>query len=351
MTLTISIAVPIGAYHPLLRDCLASLAIQSPQPIISVMDASDDERTASLVDEFARLFAYRRTGRDAGQTAAILEGWAKAPGAILGWLNADDALYPEALAAAVAHFQENPDTDVFYGKHLLNPPASSLFHSPSPFEPPSAAILSGCIISQPSCFFRRSAYEAAGGLDASLHYTMDWDLWTRLWKSGARFRSTDDVFSRVLWSRDAKTGGFGAKRRKELNRIIDANNPPLRRVKSRIGFGLHHLLEYAAPSDVAGTVRALRGAKTIHGLGRNGEIVGEASIPIAYYGPGPSHSLHVNLKVEGPAVLVSVAGRDQEVAGSAAIDFPLSARPGEAPIVRFRARPGGSARLRSIRIA
>jgi glycosyltransferase involved in cell wall biosynthesis len=351
MTPTISIAVPIGAYHPLLRDCLASLASQSPRPTISVMDASGDARTADVVDEFGPFISYRRAGRDGGQTAAILEGWENAPGEILGWLNADDALYPEALDSVAAHFSENPDTDVFYGNSVIINDDDEIVGYHWAVEPPSAAILYGCIISQPSCFFRRSAYEAAGGLDASLHYTMDWDLWTRLWKSGARFRSTDDVFSRVLWSRDAKTGGFGSKRRKELNRIIDANNPPLRRVKSRIGFGLHHLLEYAAPSGVAVTVRAFRGAKTIHGLGRNGEIVGEASIPIAYYGPRPSHSLQVILKVEGPAVLVSVAGREHEAAGAAAIDIPLCVRSGEAPIVRFRAAPKGSARLRSIRIA
>jgi len=351
MTPTISIAVPIGAYHPLLRDCLASLAVQSPQPIISVMDASGDARTATLIDEFARLIFYRRTGPDSGQTAAILEGWEKAPGEIIGWLNADDALYPGALAAVVAHFRENPDTDVFYGNSVIINDDNEVVGYHWAVEPPSAAILSGCIISQPSCFFKSAACEAAGGLDASLHYTMDWDLWTRLWKSGARFRSTDDVFSRVLWSREAKTGGFGPKRRKELNRIIDANNPPLRRLKSRIGFGLHHVLEYAAPNRVADAMRSMRGLRTIHGLGRNGEIAGEASIPIAYYGRGPSHSLQVRLKVEGPAVLVSASGQQLEVEASAAIEMPLSVRPGEAPIVRFRADSGGSARLQSIRIA
>lgn len=39
-----------------------------------------------------------------------------------------------------------------------------------------------CFICQPACFFRRSLLEAAGGLDTSLQYAMDLDLWIRFGK-------------------------------------------------------------------------------------------------------------------------------------------------------------------------
>ena len=38
----------------------------------------------------------------------------------------------------------------------------------------------GDYIIQPAAFFTRQAYEAVGGLDKSLHWAMDWDLWIRL---------------------------------------------------------------------------------------------------------------------------------------------------------------------------
>ena len=39
-----------------------------------------------------------------------------------------------------------------------------------------------CFICQPACFFRRSLLDAAGGLDTSLQYAMDLDLWIRFGK-------------------------------------------------------------------------------------------------------------------------------------------------------------------------
>ena len=35
-------------------------------------------------------------------------------------------------------------------------------------------------IVQPAAFFRRSAFEAVGGLDESLHWTLDYDLWLKI---------------------------------------------------------------------------------------------------------------------------------------------------------------------------
>ncbi len=350
MTPTIAIAVPIGAYHPLLRDCLASLAAQTPRPVISTLDASRDPRAAAVIDEFQQLIAYRRVGPDSGQTAAILEGWEKAPGDILGWLNADDALYPGALSIVAARFSDRPDTDVFYGHSVIINDDHEIVGYHWAVEPPSDAILSGCIISQPSCFFRRSAYQAAGGLDASLHYTMDWDLWTRLWTNRARFEFVDEVLSRVLWSREAKTGGFGSRRRKELNRIIDANNPPARRLKSRVGFGLHHVLEYVAPRAIANAARSARKSTAIHGLGRSGEIIGEAQVPLVHYRPNDEARLMVTLDVGGGSVTVEAAGRQAALAQSGAADLTVPMKAAEVLNVRFRAVGDGRARLKSIRI-
>lgn len=353
MSTSIAIAVPIGAFHPLLRDCLASLAAQASKPVVSVLDASNDPRTAAVIDEFSSMIAYRRAGKDGGQTAAILEGWAHAPGDILGWLNADDALYPQSLSLVAVSFRDHPDTDVLYGHSVIINDNFETVGYHWAVEPPSEAILSGCIISQPSCFFRRKAYEAAGGLDASLHYTMDWDLWTRLWTSGAKFRFEDAVLSRVLWSREAKTGGFGPARRRELNRIIDAHNPPLRRLKSRFGFGLHHLLEYVAPRSLADTVRGARGdgARTIRGVGRNGALTGEAELPIAYYGPAPAQSVTVHMEVAQGFWTVMAGDSEAVATASGETVLPVKTSPGQTTTVRLRGSSGAAARLKSVRLA
>ena len=69
-----SISVPIGAWHPLLPDCLESLAIQTPRPNVALLDASGDPRVAQAAERYDDLIVYRRHGPDKGQSDAILEG-------------------------------------------------------------------------------------------------------------------------------------------------------------------------------------------------------------------------------------------------------------------------------------
>lgn len=317
MTVSFAISVPIGGYHPLLRDCLHSLAVQSPRPQIAALDASGDERVAAILDEFSDIIAYRRNGPDGGQSDAIIEGWENTDAEILGWLNADDALYPGAVAAAAKHYSENPDTDVFYGHSVINDDNNAIKGFHWAVEPPSDRILAGGIISQPSCFFRRSLVDAVGGLDRDLHYTMDWDLWIRFWRAGGRFRFSDEVFSRVLWSSDAKTGGFGAARRRELERLIGQNESFLRRAKSRAGFALHHAFEYILPSGLTREfrMRAARKARAIHGIDRAGGVAAAAQLPLVHYDDAAKAGLAVTLEGAASRLQIAAGGAKSEAVG------------------------------------
>ena len=335
------ISVPIGAYHPLLRDCLNSLAIQTPRPLVAVLDASGDSRVGEVVAEFSDLVAYHRTGPDGGQSDAIIEGWNNVSGDILGWLNADDALYPGALAEAAEQFSNASDTDLFYGHSVIINDDNVIEGYHWAVEPPSDMILAGDIISQPSCFFRRSKLEEIGGLDRDLHYTMDWDIWVRFWRAGAKFAYTENVLSRVLWSSDAKTGGFNRQRRQELERIIGANASFTRRLKSRFGFALHHVLEYMVPDFIADFIRSAPGRtlRTINGLDRNGGFSGEAVLPLVHYGVAPVTALDVDLKCDG-AVALSAAGASTEVASSGVhtLQFEKAVQPSETVRVLMNAK-------------
>lgn len=346
-----AISVPIGAYHPLLRDCLASLAIQSPRPHVAILDASGDPRVAEAVKEFEDLAAYHRAGPDGGQSDAIIEGWANVGGDILGWLNADDALYPGALAATAKQFVDHPDTELFYGHSVIvnDDGAAEGYHWA--VEPPGEAILAGDIISQPSCFFRRATLDRLGGLNRDLHYTMDWDIWVRFWRAGAKFAYTDEVLSRVLWSKHAKTGGFNRRRREELERIIGANASLARRMKSRFGFALHHVLEYMAPDFVADLLRAVRGRETraINGLDRLGRFEARARLPLVHYESAPMTGFDVRLASSGKT-RIAASGAEIEAfgAGTHRLRFVEPVPAGETVMLELTAEKG-VARLAGVR--
>ncbi len=72
---------------------------------------------------------------------------------------------------------------------------------------------------QPAAFFRRVAFEAVGGLDATLHWTMDYDLWLKLAE-----RHTIEYLPQVLahyrWLGDSKTASGGWKRLDEIRAVL-----------------------------------------------------------------------------------------------------------------------------------
>ncbi len=330
-----------------------SLSIQEPKPAVAILDASGDERVASVIKEFSGLAAYHRAGPDKGQSDAIIEGWEHVDGAILGWLNADDALYPGALQQVAAHFREAPTTDVFYGHSTIVEDDETIKGYHWAVEAPGVAILAGDIISQPSCFFRRAKVDEIGGLDRDLHYTMDWDLWVRLWRAGAHFAYTEDVLSRVLWSSDAKTGGFNRSRREELERIIGANSGLTRRLKSRVGFALHYLFEYVTPPKIADMVRSLpiRRMHTIGGLDRLGRFAGTARMPLAHYLTKDAKGLAITLKPGGGVVKARVGGEWVDLSGAhggeVEFDPPVSA--GKTVILELENAGERPARLLGVR--
>ena len=304
-----AISVPIGAWHPFLPDCLASLALQGDHVEVAALDASGDPRVAETLDRFSDMLAYRRTGPDDGQSDAIIEGWRHTTAPYLGWLNADDALYPDALEIASKRLSDDPSIDAVYGDSTIIDDAAVFRGYHWAVRRPDSSLLRDCIISQPSCFFRRACVDGIGGLNRDLHYTMDWDLWVRLWRAGAKFDFVESVLSRVLWSREAKTGGFSAARRRELERIIGANEGALQKVKSRMGFALHHVMEYGAPRAVATAIRRNRAkqGRIINGIDRVGTVCDRGMMPLVYYGDGSVDGLVITLS-GGATGHLSLAG-------------------------------------------
>lgn len=221
------VAVPVGAWNDYLSATFESLARQTPRPSVALLDASGDPRVAELADSFGELFAYRRHGPDQGQTSAIAEGWRELDGDILHWLNMDDALMPGALAAVQQAFQDNPEADVVYGHSIVLDEDGGLRGAHPAVDPKRLDELPrDCVISQPSCFARREAVERAGGLNNHFHYVMDWDLWTRLYKTGAQFHFLNEFLSQVVWGADTKTADLNLRKLSELFRIVKRTKRP-----------------------------------------------------------------------------------------------------------------------------
>ena len=217
---SIAISLPIDNWTPQLRAVLGSLKAQNANMQIAVMMTNEDPRIQADLEDSGLSFHYSRIGPDAGQAAAISEGWANTDSPIIAWLNTDDALVSGALTQISTIFEENSNLDLVYGHSTVSDQTNTI-HGYHPAVQSNQRMISRTnIISQPSCFCRRSSVEAIGGINTKLHYTMDWDLWLRLHQSQADFKFLGQILSNVTWTKFTKTAGLSKQRLIEITKIL-----------------------------------------------------------------------------------------------------------------------------------
>jgi glycosyltransferase involved in cell wall biosynthesis len=213
-----NISIPVRGQSELLGVALASIAAQKVILQIAIMDASPDDAVQKVVKQHQLLpIAYIRHGADSGQAEAIGEGWQNLEGDILHWLNADDYLLPDSLVAVEHIFNEHPEIDVVYGDAIFETlDGGFLSYFPEISDDP-ANLIAGCCICQPACFARRNIVEKIGGINTRLNFIMDWDLWTRLYLSGAKFFYLNRPLAAVRIHPGTKTATGGSSRLREIH--------------------------------------------------------------------------------------------------------------------------------------
>lgn len=218
--LSFAIAIPNLNQSDFLPTALESLRHQSTPYHLAVMDGGSTDDFVGAAAPYSDIINFQRSGPDEGQADAIKEGLERVYGDIVTWLNADDFYFPSALGRVAAFFEQNPEVDVVYGDAIhVDEKGFFLSYFPPIQKFNKKDLTRTCFICQPACFMRHSAYERIGGIDATLHYTMDWDLWCRLSKAGARFYYLHEVLAAVRYYPGTKTMSGGLKRYLEIWRI------------------------------------------------------------------------------------------------------------------------------------
>lgn len=201
MTL-VSIVTPSLNQAQFLREAIESVRGQTHSPIEHiVVDGGSTDGTLEILAEYDSLRWVSEPDR--GQSHALNKGFALASGDVLGWLNADDAYAPHAVAEAIAAFEDaglvyadvtRVDDDGVNPRRIRSRPEFDLW----------TELNLGCGIYSPSVFFTREALDTVGALDETLHLTMDYDLWLRI---GKRFpvRHVDAIWAIQRIHDEAKT--------------------------------------------------------------------------------------------------------------------------------------------------
>jgi len=324
--LQFAIVIPNFNQSRFLPFALESLRCQSVPLNIAVMDGGSTDDFRAAIEPYKDMIAFLRSGPDDGQSAAIREGFDRVPGEIVAWLNADDYYAPGALERVAACFEADPSLDVVYGDAVhVDSDGFFLSYFPPIQEFNAADLMHTCFICQPACFVRRSAYEKVGGVDASLHFTMDWDLWCRLAESGAKFHYLHDVLAAVRYYPGTKTLSGNKRRYREIWQIekthgkrvlplswpgfylFDLMHKTKRSIPEHLAFAILQVLRHVKKLIVGGCTSGLRKSATNYGFHKWKNVVeGKGVIYMPWYDNWQPNRLHIRVRPKNSHYKISI---------------------------------------------
>jgi glycosyltransferase involved in cell wall biosynthesis len=218
-----------------------------------VIDGGSKDGTVDILKSFTDPRLHWISEPDGGQSDALNKGYSRGSGEILGWLNSDDTHAPGALSAAAEFFKTHPQIGVVYGNaDFIDSCGNFICHCAhiEPFNRHRLVHYTDFIV-QPAAFFRREVLQSVGGMDASLNFAMDYDLFLKAAEK-TEFAYLPRVLANFRWLDDCKTAVGGWKRLREIEGIAKRNGAS--------GMPAYVRLE-AVRMDLAESIAAMRAGK------------------------------------------------------------------------------------------
>ena len=176
----ISIITPSYNQGQYIEQTIRSIIEQNyPNIEYIIIDGGSTDNTVEIIKKYEKHLTYWVSEKDKGQSHAINKGLEHCTGEIFNWINSDDFLEPNSLFEIAEQFNKNPKAKllcgycrVFYDKtnetsHIYRMGVHKNI-SDNLFNP---------IMCQPSSFYRLETVQKLGGINESLNYVFDDELW------------------------------------------------------------------------------------------------------------------------------------------------------------------------------
>lgn len=205
----ISFVIPTRNQATFIRKCLDSCLDQGlADAEIIVIDGLSTDGTQQILAEYgSRIRWISQT--DAGQSDALNKGVRLARGDVIAWINSDDYYAGPGVVSQVAErFASDPELDIVYGDGLMvdvqgqpiRPHRGRALHSLQ-----HMVIHPASFVMQPAVFFRKELFEEAGGAAISLPWTLDYELWLRMFPKARKIQYVPEAFACATYHADAKS--------------------------------------------------------------------------------------------------------------------------------------------------
>ena len=177
----VSIVTPSYNQGQFLEEAILSVLNQDYENIeYIIIDGGSTDNSVEIIRKYAPRLAYWVSEPDQGQTDALIKGFARARGSILGWLCSDDVLEPSMVKLSVSYLVKFPNVGLTFGDRVRMDGRGNIYSLQRFPSFRRAHLRSGLTLPQETTLFRKDAHFAAGGLDESLQMVMDYDLWCRM---------------------------------------------------------------------------------------------------------------------------------------------------------------------------
>lgn len=234
----ISIITPSFNQGQFIEETIRSVLLQGyPNLEYIIIDGGSTDGSVDIIKKYEPWLSYWVSESDRGQSHAINKGFEKAAGDWIAWLNADDIYLQHTFFKIAATIAQSVDPLVWIvGTTVFTDPD---LHEIGRFEPSLYTAVgrdtnydpmgwidfvctkrSGIALPQPSSFWQRSAVIQAGGIDESLRYAMDHELYGRLAYQGFRPLLLEEPLACFRTHPEQKTTNFPAAFWKEELKIV-----------------------------------------------------------------------------------------------------------------------------------
>lgn len=218
MTPRVLMVVPtLGRREPLLRLCLDSIASQGVPVDLVVVAPETYALTALVASHGGRLVPDPRDGISGALNAGFAAGL---PGTdYVAWLGDDDLLTPGSLRATVAALDTARHATMAYGWcDYVDENGARVFASHAGRLADRILRFGPNLVPQPGSLMRFADVRAVGGVDPTLGFSMDLDLFLRLRQRGPLV-AVPQVVAAFRWHADSTTVGDEQASAEEADRV------------------------------------------------------------------------------------------------------------------------------------
>jgi len=227
----ISIVTPSYNQAEYIKEAIESVKDQDyPDFEHIIVDNCSTDGTVDLLKGYPHLKWISEPDR--GQSDALNKGFKKAAGDIIGWLNADDRYLPGSFLKVAQYFREEGHADILYGDYRLMDEKGNILQNRREldFDLFMLKYLHVLYLPSTATFFHRRIFDEGHFLDASYHYSMDYEFFLRLAVKGYLFFHLSAFLADFRNHPQSKSASAVRKQKQELTQALLAHDESLKRL-------------------------------------------------------------------------------------------------------------------------